>query len=61
VNAVLNLRVPQNTGNLSSCCTVGGLSSSARLHRLSQPLSFVKLQFNKLAFLSRGFLLTSKL
>jgi hypothetical protein len=31
VNAVMNLRVPQNAGNLSSGYTVGGFSSSAQL------------------------------
>jgi hypothetical protein len=35
VNAVMNLRVPQNAGKLSSSYTTGGLSSSAQLHRVS--------------------------
>jgi hypothetical protein len=33
VNSVLNLRVPWNTGKLSSSLTTGGLSSSVQLHR----------------------------
>jgi hypothetical protein len=33
VNSVLNLRVPWNAGKLSS--GLGGLSSSAQLHRVS--------------------------
>jgi hypothetical protein len=35
VNAVMNLRVPQNAGKLSSSFTAGGLSSSAQLHKVS--------------------------
>jgi hypothetical protein len=35
VNSVLNLRVPLNTGKLSSGLTSSGLSSSAQLHRVS--------------------------
>jgi hypothetical protein len=35
VNAVMNLRVPQNVGNLSSGYTIGGLSSSSQFHRVS--------------------------
>jgi hypothetical protein len=31
VNAVMNLRVPQNVGKLLSGCTTGGLLSSAQL------------------------------
>jgi hypothetical protein len=31
VNAVMNLRVPYNTGKLSSGCRTGGLSSSTQL------------------------------
>jgi hypothetical protein len=31
VNTVMNLRVPQNAGKLSSGFTTGGLSSSAQL------------------------------
>jgi hypothetical protein len=31
VNAVINLRVPQNAGKLSSGFTTGGLSSSAQI------------------------------
>jgi hypothetical protein len=37
VNAVMNLRVPQNAGDLPSGCRIGGLSSSAQLHRVSYP------------------------
>jgi hypothetical protein len=40
VGLVLNLRVPQNAGKLSSVQTTGGLSSGARLHEVSYiPLS----------------------
>jgi hypothetical protein len=35
VNSVLNLRVPWNTGKLSSSLTSSGLSSSAQLHTAS--------------------------
>jgi hypothetical protein len=35
VNAVMNLRVPYNSGKLPSGCTTGGFSSSAQLHRVS--------------------------
>jgi hypothetical protein len=35
VNAVMNLRVAQNAGKLSSGCTTGDLSSGALLHRVS--------------------------
>jgi hypothetical protein len=35
VNAVMNLRVPQNGGKLWSGFTTGSLSSSAQLHRVS--------------------------
>jgi hypothetical protein len=35
VNAVMNLWVPQNAGKLSSCCTIGGLSSSSQFHTVS--------------------------
>jgi hypothetical protein len=35
VNSVLNLRVPQNAGKLSSGLTTGGLSNSAQLHAVS--------------------------
>jgi hypothetical protein len=35
VNAIMNLRVPQNAGKLSSGLTTGGISSSAQLHRVS--------------------------
>jgi hypothetical protein len=35
VNPVMNLRVPQNAGKLSSGYTIGGLSSSAQFHRVS--------------------------
>jgi hypothetical protein len=34
VNAVMNLRVPQNAGELPSGCTTDGLSSSTQLHRV---------------------------
>jgi hypothetical protein len=34
VNAVMNLRVPLNTGNLPSGCTICGLSSGTQLHRV---------------------------
>jgi hypothetical protein len=35
VNLVLNLRIPSNAGRLSSGLTIGGLLSSAQLHRVS--------------------------
>jgi hypothetical protein len=35
VNSVLNLRVPRNFGKLWNDLTSSGLSSSARLHRVS--------------------------
>jgi hypothetical protein len=35
VNSVMNLRVPQNAGNLSSGCTTCSLSSGTQLHRVS--------------------------
>jgi hypothetical protein len=35
VNSVMNFRVPQNVGKMSSGFTTGGLSSSAQLHRVS--------------------------
>jgi hypothetical protein len=35
VNAVMNLRVPLNAGNLSSCYINAGLSSSSQFHRVS--------------------------
>jgi hypothetical protein len=35
VNSVLNFRVPQNAGKLSSVLTTGGLSSGAQLHIVS--------------------------
>jgi hypothetical protein len=35
VNWVMNFRVPQNAGKLSSGLTTGVLSSSAQLHRVS--------------------------
>jgi hypothetical protein len=35
VNAVMNLRVPQNAGKVLSGCTTDGLSSSAQLHSVS--------------------------
>jgi hypothetical protein len=34
-NSVLNLRVPQNAGKLSSAYRIESLSSSAQLHRVS--------------------------
>jgi hypothetical protein len=36
VNSVLNLRVPENAGKLSSGLTTGGLSSSTELHRVNK-------------------------
>jgi hypothetical protein len=35
VNSVLNLRVPQTAGKLSSALTTRGLSSRAQLHGVS--------------------------
>jgi hypothetical protein len=35
LNSVLNLRVPQNAGKLSSVLTTGGLTSGAQPHRVS--------------------------
>jgi hypothetical protein len=35
VSAIINPRIPQNTGKLSSGYTTGGLSSSAQFHRIS--------------------------
>jgi hypothetical protein len=35
MNAVINIRVPLNAGNLPSGCTTGGLSSGTQLHRVS--------------------------
>jgi hypothetical protein len=35
VNAVMNLRVPYNSGKLPSGYTTNGLSSSAQVHRAS--------------------------
>jgi hypothetical protein len=35
VNAVMNLRDPQNAGKLSNCYTTHGLVSSGRLHKVS--------------------------
>jgi hypothetical protein len=35
VNAVMNIRVPQNAGNLPSGCSPCGLSSGTQLHRVS--------------------------
>jgi hypothetical protein len=35
VNSVMNLRVPQNAGKLSSGLTTGGLSTNAQLQRVS--------------------------
>jgi hypothetical protein len=35
VNAVMNLRVPQNAGKLSSGYMIAGLSSSSHFHRIS--------------------------
>jgi hypothetical protein len=34
VNAVMNLQVPQNAGNLSSSYTTGGLSSCAQFNKV---------------------------
>jgi hypothetical protein len=41
MNSVMNLRVPQNAGKLSSGCTTGGLLSSAQLHRVGQSVSWL--------------------
>jgi hypothetical protein len=41
VNSVLNLRVPQNAGKLSSGLTSGGLLSSAQLHIVSWLVRFL--------------------
>jgi hypothetical protein len=35
VNVIMNLRVPQNAGKLSSCYIIGSLSSSSQFHRVS--------------------------
>jgi hypothetical protein len=35
VNSVMNLRVPQNAGKISSGYTTGGLSGNAQLHGVS--------------------------
>jgi hypothetical protein len=35
VNAVMNIPVSSNAGNLLIGCTTGGLSSSAQLHKIS--------------------------
>jgi hypothetical protein len=35
VNVAVDLRVPCNAWNLSSDCTIGGLSNSAQLYRIS--------------------------
>jgi hypothetical protein len=35
VNLVLDLRVPQNAGKLSSGYIIGGLSSGSQFHRVS--------------------------
>jgi hypothetical protein len=35
VNAVMNLQVPWNVGKFLSCCTTGGFSRRAQLHRVS--------------------------
>jgi hypothetical protein len=35
VNAVMNLRVPQNIGKFLSSCTTGGFSRKAQLHEVS--------------------------
>jgi hypothetical protein len=32
VNAVMNLRVPENAGKFSSSCTIGSFSRTAQLH-----------------------------
>jgi hypothetical protein len=34
VNTVMNLRLPQDAGKLSSICTTGGLSSNAQLKEM---------------------------
>jgi hypothetical protein len=35
VNAIMNLRVPQNAGKLQSGCKTCGLSSGMQIHRVS--------------------------
>jgi hypothetical protein len=35
MNVVMNLRVPQNAGNLPSGYTTGGLSSGTQIYRVS--------------------------
>jgi hypothetical protein len=51
VNAVMNLRVPQNAGKLSSGYTIGGLSSSAQLHGVSSGTTlYAGLLFRKIAY-----------
>lgn len=41
VNEVMNLRLPQNAGKLSSVNKTGGLSSRDQLHRVSQSVCVV--------------------
>jgi hypothetical protein len=36
VNAVMNFRVPQNSGEFLSCCTIDGLPRRAQLRGVSQ-------------------------
>jgi hypothetical protein len=35
VNSVMNLRVPKNSRNLQSGCTICGLSNGSQLHKVS--------------------------
>jgi hypothetical protein len=39
VNMVMNLRVPQNSGNFLISCIIDGFSRRAKLHEVSQFLS----------------------
>jgi hypothetical protein len=44
VNAVMNLRVPQNVGKFLSSCTTGGFSRRAQLYEISQSLIHVSMR-----------------
>jgi hypothetical protein len=46
VNAVMKLRVPYNAEKLPSAYTIGGLSNSAQLHRVSWLVSGLQPKFN---------------
>jgi hypothetical protein len=51
VNSVINLRVPQDAGKLSSGLRTGGLSSSAQLHRVTYLVSYstlLQIHFNNI-------------